>query len=267
MKISIITTYGNEKYTGEERGDAVKEALECYHDIADEVIAIDGSDKYLWKYDWSWEELPKHLNAGLEEASGDWVIKMDIDHFFHEMDLKKIRRVLLSMRNYPVVTFQKMSFVLHNQYYQKGPQPVAINKGMVGDSVKFGQATNAETDLCYPIEVKRLNEYGIPEGSYTPEKFGKAGISFYNYDYSFKTKDQTTDEFWRFSKAYHNYFHRWSFGSTRQDSFNIFVKMMRGRLKRCVYSVTKLEEHPQYIRGVISNLNKDQFAHSGWNLL
>jgi len=45
--------------------------------------------KYIWEpwpYEWNWVELPKHLNIGLAECTGDWVLKLDIDQFIHEDD-------------------------------------------------------------------------------------------------------------------------------------------------------------------------------------
>lgn len=299
MKISIFTTIGNERSDGFDRGDAVIEALESYHALADEIIIVNGSKPYqtfddgtkvfkanyplylddkidsvynLWPYDWSWEQLPKQMNIGLQECTGDWVIRADIDYIFHERDIKEIRKRLESAWNYPVATFQKYSFVLHDKYYQKGSVPIALNMGKFGDHLAFGHATNARTDLCYPIIKTGMNDKGIPEGSYNPETHYKLGLPFYNYDYTFKTIDQTKEEFHRFSKAYYNYFGEYKFGATEEKSFELFIAMMKGRLDRCVYKIGRKQDgwmrsHPKYIRPAIDALTKDQFGYNGWGLL
>ena len=85
MKISIITTMTNP----EERKDPWKEALECYEDFADEVI-ITGKD---WPIEFSWEQIGQYFQKGFEKASSDWVIRMDLDYFFHEKDFKAIKKI------------------------------------------------------------------------------------------------------------------------------------------------------------------------------
>src|SRR3990167_6150005 len=111
MKLSIIATVTNPV----KRQDPWLEALECYLDLADQVVIVNGGTPFTfenitkipdpdrdaditfvnleWPYEWSWEELPRHLNAGLEQATGDWVIKCDIDYFFHEKDHTRIREL------------------------------------------------------------------------------------------------------------------------------------------------------------------------------
>ena len=74
--ISIFTTYTDP----EKRFDPWKEALECYNSLADEVI-IEGSD---WPYEFKWDLIGKTFQKGFDKCSGDWVIRMDIDYFFHE---------------------------------------------------------------------------------------------------------------------------------------------------------------------------------------
>ena len=95
--ISIIVTVGNERQGPEERGDVWREAINCYEDLADEVIIVSGNKNFKhktkktrtifleWPWIWDWVELPKHLNAGLERAEGEFVIRCDIDYFFHNI--------------------------------------------------------------------------------------------------------------------------------------------------------------------------------------
>jgi len=280
MKISVITTITNP----EKRQDKWIEALNCYRDLADEVVMVDGSEAehypiyldeisketvkfvYLrWPYEWNWVELPRHLNAGLDKCTGDWVIRLDIDQFIHEDDFEVARAAL---RRCPddcdVVTFQKMSMTYGKKYYQKGGQPIAFKRK---NYIKFGLNLDKKTDLCFPVRVtehREIDGYKLPIGHQLKEF--KGGVKYLNYDYFFKTKDFTKKEFFRFSRAYHRYFKKWTFGRTERKAFDVFLKMMKGRHDRSPYTY-ELKDHPKHIREAVRNLTKDQFGLNAWGLL
>ena len=87
MKISIVTSYSKP----EERMDPWKEAIECYEDFCDELIVV---ENYL-KEEFRFEDLGKMFQDGYEKASGDWVIKMDIDTLIHENDFASLNILLI----------------------------------------------------------------------------------------------------------------------------------------------------------------------------
>ena len=60
MKLSIFTTYTDP----EKRNDPWKEALNCFNDIADEVI-VTGSD---WPEEFTWSQIGKYFQQGLNES-------------------------------------------------------------------------------------------------------------------------------------------------------------------------------------------------------
>jgi len=182
---------------------------------------------------------------------------------FSREGYEEIRETLEVLSDFDVATFQKYGFTRWDKYTQKGGIPMAINKGKVGDAIKFGKPTNGKTDLCYPINVTRDSD--VPEGTYTPEHFGKVGLPVYNYDCTFRTQDFQREEFWRFSKAYHSYFHAWPFGDTEDKAFETFKDMMKGRFERSPYKL-EIKDHPKYIQEKLSNLTPEQFGHSGWGL-
>ena len=73
-KLSIATSYTNP----EERMDPWKEALACYEDLADEVVRSGDN----WPYEFTWDYIGKVFNESYQKATGDWVIRMDLDYFF-----------------------------------------------------------------------------------------------------------------------------------------------------------------------------------------
>ena len=100
--ITGLTIMTNPDYRQDPARECIKQALEIF----DQVIVIYGrkEDKTevlddLFEYgsrivyhfmpwpqpDWSFDELPKHLNKGLEiahELKADWVVRFDADTFF-----------------------------------------------------------------------------------------------------------------------------------------------------------------------------------------
>ena len=75
--LSIFTTMTNP----DDRNDPWKEALNCYEELGDEVIVVGKN----WPFEFSWDEIGKTFQEGLDKSSSDWVIRMDIDYFFHEI--------------------------------------------------------------------------------------------------------------------------------------------------------------------------------------
>ena len=120
MKISIATTYTNP----DERQDPWKEAMACYEDFADEVI-VTGED---WPYDFSWDYIGKTFNEGFKKSTGDWVLRMDIDYFIHENDMKKIKQILKKYNDYPAICFPQYQFFLPNRFQLKTRLCIALNK-------------------------------------------------------------------------------------------------------------------------------------------
>ena len=87
MKVSIFTTMTNPQ----KRMDPYIEALKCYEDFADEVIIVGKN----WPEEFSFDYIGKTFQEGFDLCTGDWVIRMDIDTFFHQNDKDKLYKILL----------------------------------------------------------------------------------------------------------------------------------------------------------------------------
>jgi len=279
VKLSILTTITNP----DKRQDKWKEAIDCYRELADEVVLVDGSEvagsavlnlgsvkkvKYIWEpwpYEWNWVELPKHLNIGLAECTGDWVLKLDIDQFIHEDDFGFLRKSLEAC-NGDVATLQKMSMTYGKKFYQKGPAPIAFKNK---EYIKIGRNVNRRTDLCFAVDIRGhgvelVDDYEMPLGG--DLKTEKTSVSYWNYDYFFKTEEFTKEEFWRFSRAYQRYYGEWAFGDSEEKSFKKFLNMQKGRHDRAPYTY-ELETHSKYIRKAVEKLAPEQFGFEAWKLL
>ena len=67
INLSVATTMTNP----EDRNDPWKEALNCYNQIADELIIV-GED---WPYEFKFDHIGKTFQKGFNKCSGDWVLR------------------------------------------------------------------------------------------------------------------------------------------------------------------------------------------------
>ena len=72
----------------EERMDPWREALSCYEEFANEVVVVGSS----WPDEFSFSYIGETFQEGFEKSTGDWVIQMDIDNFFHEKNIDDLKK-------------------------------------------------------------------------------------------------------------------------------------------------------------------------------
>ena len=213
MTISIHTTTTN----AEERNYPYLEALKSFCAVADEVIVVDGGStdgsvekmtaldpkiKVItvpWPEEYDQSEFPRHLNAGLNACTGDWAIKCDIDYVFHEKEITDLQvRLRGFLHDTAVATLEKFNVVNRFRGFRKARIPFCINKSYAGESIKYGRQRNVPNDdWSYPIMVKEWDG-DIPSGDPIPAFMVRAtGIDVWNYDYFFRTEEETRKLFAR----------------------------------------------------------------------
>src|SRR6056300_1281534 len=167
INISISTSMTSP----EERMDPWKEALSCYEDFADEVVVV-GRD---WPENFSWDHIGKTFNEGFIKSKGDWVIRMDLDYFFHEKDLKNIVHSLKRNNDQPAVAFPQHQIFTPDRYQVKTKLCIALNKKKFPNIV-----LNGGGDLTHPtINNKQIKFSDVP----------LVHIPIWQYDSSFRTKE------------------------------------------------------------------------------
>jgi hypothetical protein len=245
MKISIFTSMTNP----EERQDPWKEALNCYEDLADEVIIV-GED---WPEEFSWDYIGQTFQKGLETSTGDWAIRMDLDYFFHEKDFDYIRKFLEKNNHHPVVAFPKRQFFTADRYQIQSRICIAVNKTNF-PNVKL----NGGGDLCFPtLNGTDLNPYKLP--------LAKSPI--WNYDMMFKSKEIIAKERLRFGNAWFNYFGEKGIFNVKneEEAFETWFKWIEVKYKKHVFKI-KSNKHPIYIQERLSKLDSSQFGYSAFGL-
>ena len=244
-KISISTTMTNPN----ERMDPWREAIYCYEEIADEVIVL-GED---WPNEFKWDYIGKKFHEGFEQSKGDWVIRMDLDYFFHENDIEYIKNLLLKSKEYPAVAFPRHQYFTPDRYQIISYLCIAVNKKFF-PNIKL----NGGGDLCLPtLDNKLINPLHMP--------LSKAPI--WNYEMMFKTKEVIFNDRVRYAKAWYEQFGEWGVfgGGTKDEAYDAWLKLVKERYPKHVYR-TKLKNHPKYIRKRLESLTPDKFGYDCFGL-
>lgn len=249
MKLGIFTTTSFPDL----RGDHYSQSLDCYTDLADEVVTVRGEET--WPKEFNWPLIGQHFQKGYEELNTDWVIHADLDFLFHEDDFEAIRKACELNNDAPAMSFYKYQFILPDRYNLKSRLVIAVNKGKYGDRIKF----DSGGDLCQPsldgVEIK-------------PDSVPEAKIPFYNYEKLIKTPNQVMDDVGRMDRAYKRHFGKFIYSEdgTDEGAFDGWMKMVTGRFNKPQQRIS-LDSHPIYIQGVLATLRKYHFGYSAFGAL
>ena len=185
MKLSIFTTLGGGNYQPTQRQDSLTEALDCYTDLADEVIVVNGSNIgindgwlsydgltksdgrsetvikeifHVWENEFDWRFIGQQFQRGYEACTGDWAVRADLDFIWHEDDFQEIRNFLKNC-DAPVACMVKRQFLKHDSYAVKALVPIAFNKKKYGNRIKL----DSGEDLCQPsLDGVEINKDEMP---------------------------------------------------------------------------------------------------------
>jgi hypothetical protein len=243
--LSIATTMTNP----EERNDPWKEALDCYNQLADELVVV-GED---WPYEFKFDHIGKTFQKGFDKCSGDWVLRMDLDYFVHEKDISKIKKYLAKNNDSPAVAFRQYQFFTPDRYHVKTKLCIALNKKMF-PNIKL----NGGGDLCQPtINGKQILPVNVPT----------VPIPIWQYDSMFRTKEIIAEDRARFARAWNRQFNKWGDrgGSEPEIAYAAWIKIIEAKYKKHVLK-TKIKHHPIYIQEKLMNLKVNQFGYDAFGL-
>ena len=80
--------------------------MSCYQEFADEVVTVGEN----WPEEFEWDLIGKIFQEGFDKSTKDWVIRMDLDYFFHENDITQLRKSLEKFNNFPAISFPISNF-------------------------------------------------------------------------------------------------------------------------------------------------------------
>tara|TARA_B100001250_G_scaffold13960_1_gene12218 strand:- start:36429 stop:37250 length:822 start_codon:yes stop_codon:yes gene_type:complete len=244
-QLSIFTTMTNP----DKRMDPWKEALECYEYFTDNVVIV-GKD---WPQEFSFELIGEIFQQGFDKSNGDWVIRMDIDYFFHEKDKEKLINSLNKYPDQPALAFPQYQFFTPERYQIKTRLCLAINKKKF-PQIKF----NGGGDLCLPTLNNKVIE---------PVNVKNVNIPVYQYDSMFRTKEIIKEDRARFARAWHRRFGEYSDrgGPEPEEAYEAWLNMITVKYKKHTLKTT-INKHPKFIQKKLKNLSPDQFGFNGFGL-
>lgn len=257
MKLSIITTFTTD------RQEPWKESLECYSELADEVIVVyDQKDADItayikdkpkiygyhmdWPYEYDWSQFPKVFNYALEKATGDWVLKFDIDLLVHEQDFMRFRDCLEKNPSAAVVTLQKISIV-GLYWYSKGQMALCLNKRAF-PNLRFGGEIRADgkpddlVEIIFPEEMRK----GVPFGQ-KATSIARSGVRYFNFDYSFKDPAIAKRDFTRMARAWKRYHGTGDFGEDDERALEFYKNLREHKKTQAINPISQLDL-PRFIR-------------------
>ena len=243
MKISCFTTMTNP----EQRCDPWKEALECYNFYFDQVVTV-GED---WPDEFKFDLIGKYFQKGFNETKGDWIFRMDIDYFFHEKDLDRLRKSVKKYEAYPAIFFPQYQFFTPDRYQIKTRLAVALNKKRF-PNIKL----NGGGDLCLPtLDNKVLNFSNLPN----------VNIPIFQYDSLFRSKEVIANDRARFARAWFREFGDYGDrgGGTPEAAYKAWIEMIENKFKFHTLKIN-IDKHPSFIKNRLKNLEVDQFGHSAF---
>ncbi len=245
LRISTFTTMTNP----EERNDPWKEALSCYESFSDEVVVV-GND---WPKEFKFDLIGKFYQKGFDKSSGDWVLRMDIDYFFHEKNLDRIRTYLSKNSDAPAISFPQYQFFTPERYQIKTRLCIAINKKKF-PNVKF----NGGGDLCLPT---------IDGAIINPRKMPNINVPIYQYDSLFRTQDMISEDRARFARAWFKQFNEYGDrgGPSPEEAFEAWFEVVKSKYRYHVHKI-KIDDHPNYIIKNLQDLSQNQFGFDAFGL-
>jgi hypothetical protein len=235
--------------------------------------------------EWSYDELPKHLNLGLQtlrDMGCDWAVRLDIDTCVHEQDkhMLKCKLGLAMEHGQWVASFEKYQFVKPGICYEKGKVPLAVR---LTAPIAYGFDRKGYGDLCQPIiwDGKTMlvmnkppgppKEYDIPIGERVPQEkvFTMRAMHVWNYDYTFKTKERATELLFQFDKAHERFWGQGYSGLkgpeiTPESALADFLVLQGERWKRMI-KPKELSEHPKHFQQSLGALSCEQFGFDLWD--
>lgn len=262
MRLSIFTTATRPQA----RGDTYQLAFDCYSELADEVVVVNGDqDRHAmssngkfsvvdteWPSEFRWELIGNSFQKGYEACTGDWVIHCDLDFIFHENDYARIRQACADNNDAPALTFYKYQFILPDRYTIKSRLVLAVNKAKYGDRIRF----DSGGDLCQPsLDGKYISPDDVPE----------AKIPFFNYEKILKTKEQIAEDSGRMERAWKRHFGEYQMGSNGIDesAYEAWLKMTVGRFNAREHKQIPLSDHPKVMQDTIKGLKPKNFGYNG----
>lgn len=296
--IAAFGMLNNPQYRQEPWRESIASRLQCF----DAVVLVCGHEPDLatlaaafpdaWKSgklaaiykpwpfpEWSYEELPRHLNAALSLARAqgcDWIVKLDIDTVFHERDMALLRRLLAKAdrKKKWAISVRKLQFFTPRRYFKKASIPIILR---VDAPIAYGVDDARYTDLCQPIVWDGESNasyngvsYDIPLGKTIPKErvLKSRKLVVFNYDYTFRTYERSIELLFQIEMAHARFWGRGYSGLapeaiTRETAMRDFLALAKRRA-RAMRRRMRIERHPTSFQEALRSLDSAMWGYNLW---
>jgi hypothetical protein len=243
--LSIFTTMTNP----ESRNDPWKESLNCYKNLADDVVVV-GDD---WPYEFDWNIFNKIYQDGFDRCSTDWVMRMDLDYFIHEDNFNKIYESIEKFKDYPAIVLPQYQFFTIDRYQIKTKLCLLLNKREF-PNIKLNGGTDK---MLATLNGELLTYKNVPQ----------IRVPVWQYDSMFRTKEIIGEDRARFARAWYRTFGNFGDrgGDNPKEAFDAWFHMIKLRYKKHILRMN-INDHPIFIKEKLVNLNQNQFGNSAFGL-
>ncbi len=259
-------------------GGSTDGTVEAIKAIGDSKIKIIQDDDTKWEDEWAYGRMGHNFNRGLQECTGDWAIKFDVDYILHEKKRDSIRVDLLrGLQNEVLcIAFTRLNFILSDRFFAKSKKTLAINKT---------ECKKQGINLKYGLDIERWGwgfdfinanglEHGINVGDMIRYRWNSIITSacVYNYDYVFMTEDVAKEARWRHDLAVHKQQEKEGrvqkeYVDTLRNDKNIawdcYKKQCIANMGRALTAIT-IEQHPEIIIEKVKSITFEQQGCNSW---
>ena len=264
-------------------GGSTDSTIEAINNIGDNKIRIISDENTKWEKEWFYSRMGKNFDRGLQECTGDWVIKFDADYILHENCYDKIRDELeKAIKNTRLsIAFTRLNFILSDRYYIKSKKTLAINKTLALDT-KINLHYGFDLDnwgFGFEFINSKYVENNIHIGKLLRDRNNSVVTSalVYNYDFCFSDLDNIKNSRYRHHLAeekqrhlkYEGYeiqkYHNKIEDVNIENVWDEYRERNIGFLNNTNYGI-ELEEHPLIIQNKIKKLTSDKQGYNFFGL-
>ena len=255
-------------------GGSTDGTVEAIQAIGDNKIRIIQDEDTKWEDEWLYWRMGHNFNRGVQECTGDWILKFDTDYILHEKGSLKSRHYFEDgiKRRKLTMGFTRINHILANKYFIKTRKTLAVNKVLcneVGINLKYGFDLDNWGWGFEFIDGKRY-ENNIHFGDLLGSR-GESNTSsllIHNYDNIFSDKKaikEMRSRHWLAEEKQRAIVGKYKFNRI-DNSWNNYKKMCIANLSKLEYDI-ELEKHPKIIQDKIKNIKPEQQGYNcfGWN--
>lgn len=182
-------------------GGSTDGTVEAIQALEDPKIRIISDEDTRWEDEWFYARMGHNFTRGLEECTGDVVIKFDADYVLHERSY----RIHINKRtvrddaqwifdsDFHSLSFNRRNFILIDRYFYKTKKTLGVNKTLLkskGINLKYGLDID-NWGWGFDFIDGKYEENGIWFGDMIrkTEKDYICCADVFNYDYSLMSKE------------------------------------------------------------------------------